>query len=120
MNRPKESGAACSARLSADAGMDSTLSQGYAAAAFLYAGIVLGVCYDVARVLRLLAEKRLVTHLTDALFVAVFGIVGYAVFHVASYGVIRPYGLALLGLGAAVQQWAFGRPICKRIVKRRK
>ena len=100
--------------------MDSTLSQGYAAAAFIYAGIVLGVCYDIVRIFRLLAEKRVVTHLTDALFIVSFSIVGYAVFHVAAYGVIRPYGLVLLGLGAAVQQWAFGRPICKRIVKRRK
>lgn len=100
--------------------MDSTLSQSYAAAAFLYAGIILGVFYDVMRLVRLLADVRFITHLTDALFVAAFGIVSYAVFHAATSGVIRPYGLLLLALGAVLQQAAFGRAICKRIVKRRR
>lgn len=100
--------------------MDGTLSQGYAAAAFLYAGCLLGLCYDAARIVRLLADQRIVTHLTDALFVAAFGVIVYIAFHLATCGAIRLYGVILLALGGALQQWAFGRPICKRIVKRRK
>lgn len=100
--------------------MIDTLLQGYAAAAFFYAGIVLGICYDVLRLFRLIIDTRTATHVSDLLFILLFGAVTYAVFFLATSGVIRAYGLALLAAGAAVQQWAFGRPICKRIVNRRK
>ena len=100
--------------------MIDTLLQGYTAAAFFYAGIILGICYDGLRIIRILADSRAATHLTDGLFVIILGVVAYGVFYTATSGVIRGYGLALLCAGAAAQQWAFGLPICKRIVKRRK
>lgn len=100
--------------------MDSTLSQSYAALAFAYAGIVLGCCYDVLRLIRLLADRKTVTHLTDLLFVVLFAAIGYLTFHIGTHGVVRPYGLVCMALGAALQQWAFGRAVCKRIVTGRK
>lgn len=100
--------------------MDNTLLQGYAAAAFLYAGIVLGMCYDVTRILRLVINRRIVTHVTDGLFVLAFAAWAYTAFFLSTKGMIRLYGIVLMCVGAALQQWAFGRPICKRIVKRRK
>ena len=100
--------------------MDSTLSQWVAALTFAYAGIVLGCCYDVLRLARLLLDRRPITHVADAIFVAAFAAVAYAAFHICTSGVVRAYGMICMALGAALQQWAFGRVICKRIVKRGK
>ena len=100
--------------------MDNTLLQGYAAAAFIYAGIALGICYDMTRILRLLFNRRPMTHIADGLFVLAFAAWAYAAFYAATSGVIRLYGLVLMCLGAALEQWSLGRPICKSIVKRRK
>ena len=98
----------------------STLTQGYALLLFAYAGIVLGVLYDVARLLRLTATRRITGHLTDGLFVLCAGVVSMAAFYAATGGALRLYGFACMALGAALEQWALGLPICKLIVNRRK
>ena len=100
--------------------MESTLSQGYAALAFAYVGVVLGVFYDALRLLRLKLDCKAVTNAADALFVLALFTGCYAAFHLCTSGTVRLYGLCCILAGAALQQWAFGRAICKRIVKRRK
>lgn len=98
----------------------STLTQGYALLLFVYAGILLGVLYDAARLLRLTAKKRLTMHLSDGLFALAFGAVSMGAFYVTTGGALRLYGFACMALGMTLQQWAFGRPICKLIVNRTK
>lgn len=98
----------------------STLTQGYALLLFIYGGVVLGVLYDAARLMRLFARKRITAHLSDALFTAAFGAVSMGAFYVTTGGALRLYGFCAMGLGMALQQWAFGRPICKLIVNREK
>ncbi|MEG1524217.1 MAG: spore cortex biosynthesis protein YabQ [Clostridia bacterium] len=98
--------------------MNNTLSQGYALLAFLYAGIVLGILYDVLRVFRLLCKSRFIAHLLDTLFGLLFGLVSMTVFYLVTGGALRVYGFFVMAAGASIQQWAFGWHICKMIVKR--
>ena len=99
--------------------MPDTLSDGYALLAFLYAGIVLGIVYDACRIVRLTARTRLPGTLSDIAFVlAFFALFGGALYLVTGLA-LRLYAFVVAALGAALQQFAFGRAICKRIVKRR-
>ena len=100
--------------------MQNTLSQGYAFLAYLYAGVVLGVAFTALRLLQERVNRRAVTHLCDAAFALLFAAIFYTVAGLADSGAIRLYGVVTLCLGAALQWWAFGRTICKRIVKRRR
>lgn len=99
--------------------MQNTLSQGYAFLAYLYAGIVLGVGFTALHLLQARIDNRAVTHICDAVFTLLFAVTFYTVAGLADSGAIRLYGVVTLCLGAALQWWAFGRTICKRIVKRR-
>ena len=99
--------------------MQNTLSQGYTFLAYLYAGIVLGIVYSALCPVMERSGRRAVAHLADAAFVLVFAAVFYAVVGLADSGAIRLYGVLTLCFGAALPWWAFGRAICKRIVKRR-
>lgn len=100
--------------------MQNTLLQGYTFLAYLYAGIVLGMAYQALSIVAALLDRRAVTHICDAIFVLAFAIVAYTVIGLADNGVIRLYGLVTMCAGAALQRWAFGDAICKRIVKRRR
>ena len=100
--------------------MNETLTQGYALLVFLYAGIALGIIYDALRIIRLKFAGRIAGHLLDGVFVcALFLFLGIA-FLLATGGELRLYGFLSAAFGAGLQQWAFGRWICKRIVKRRR
>lgn len=99
--------------------MPVTLSDGYALLAFLYTGIVLGMAYDACRFVRLTAKRKAFRTLSDVAFtVAFLCIFGFAQYTVTGFR-LRAYPYLVAALGAALQQFAFGAGICKRIVKRR-
>lgn len=98
--------------------MDTTQTQGYALLLFLYLGAALGIVYDVLRLLRLAFDRRAATAVLDAVFCIAFLLgMGLAYFLVTG-GAVRVYGILVTACGMLLQQWAFGLPICKRIVKR--
>ncbi len=100
--------------------MPNTLSDGYALLAFLYAGIALGVVYDICRIIRLTARRRFLRTLSDGAFVLAFFLLFGGTLYAVTGLSLRLYSFAVAGLGAALQQFAFGRGICKRIVKRKR
>lgn len=100
--------------------MPNTLSDGYALLAFLYAGILLGAVYDVCRIVRLTARRRIVRTLSDAVFTLSFFVLFGGTLYLVTGLALRLYAFVVAALGAMLQQFAFGRSICKRIVKRGK
>ena len=98
--------------------MDTTQTQGIALLLFVYLGAALGVVYDALRLLRLVFDKRWVTAVLDTVFCIAFLLGMCFAYYPVTGGAVRIYGILVAACGFWLQQWAFGLPICKRIVKR--
>ena len=96
----------------------ATSNQAYVFLSALYMGIIIGVVYDVYRVIRILSNpSKLVIGIMDILFwitAAMLSIVGF--FYVSS-GEIRLYGLIGLALGWMLYLLTFSRYIIKSLVR---
>lgn len=92
-------------------------AQPYVAFAFLYAGIVSGLLYDLLRLMRLMLRGKLSEILFDLLFAAGLGVIMAVALLLATGGRIRLYVFLLAALGFALEQFAvFG--LISRIVYR--
>ncbi len=77
----------------------SSLSQPYILAAFIYAGIIVGVLYSLFRIPRRLIANKAAAVVSDLLFVAAASAVTVFVLYKAADIVLRGYYLIGLGIG---------------------
>ena len=97
--------------------MRDVTAQPFEALLLFHGGAVAGLIYLLLRILRNLVNKRFVTHLCDAFFVAVlFGILAGYLF-LANYGTVRGFLIVSFSLGFAAVYGLFG-PIFARITQK--
>ncbi len=80
-------------------------AQPYAALAFLYAGIVSGLLYDILRLVRRILRGKLSEILFDLLFAAGLGVITAVALLLGTGGRIRLYVFLLTALGFALEQF---------------
>lgn len=80
-------------------------AQPYAALAFLYAGILSGLLYDLLRLMRRIIRGKLSEILFDLLFAAGLGVITAVALLLATGGRIRLYVFLLTAVGFALEQF---------------
>jgi len=83
--------------------METTAPQVYIFLITVYGGLLVGVAYDIYRLIRRIAKRgRWLTIVLDVLFIITLGLIVFAVLYIANSGELRLFTFLGLALGFAL------------------